>query len=90
MGIIDEWNEPSSPATKLESGDMIVLPTDGIEEAMNPNDDLFGRETMLDVIRNHASESAADIVKRLYSAARNFAGGKPQHDDITAMVVKVL
>ncbi len=90
LGVIDEWNEPSSPATKLESGDMIVLPTDGIEEAMNPNDDLFGRETMLDVIRNHASESAADIVKRLYSAARNFAGGKPQHDDITAMVVKVL
>ena len=57
---------------------------------MNPGRHQFGRDQMLEVIRHHATKSAAQIVESLYCAARDFAQGAPQKDDIAAIVVKVL
>lgn len=73
----------------LASGDLVILLTDGIEEAAAPDDELFGTERALAVVRAHRAESARAIVEALYRAARDFSQGGPQDDDISAIVVKV-
>lgn len=90
LGVLDNTNVTLAPAIDLKAGDIVLLPTDGIEETSNPDRCLFGRERMLDVVRNHAAKSAAQIVEALFCEAREFAEGKLQEDDITAVVVKVL
>ncbi len=90
LGVEEHWTLRSSPEVALEAGDIILLPTDGIEEAVDHNRYYFGRDRMFDVIRENAEKSAVRIIESLYSAVRDFAGGQRQADDITAVVVKVL
>jgi sigma-B regulation protein RsbU (phosphoserine phosphatase) len=90
LGVVDVATVPSSPSINLEAGDIILLPTDGIEETYSPDGRLFGRQLMFEVIRNNREKSAAQIIDALFSAAREFAEGEPQRDDITAVVIKVL
>ena len=90
VGIEETTVTPSASAIFLKPGDILVVPTDGIEEAMNLADAYFGEERMLDVVRNNRSKTAAQIVNALFDAARDFAEGRPQKDDITVVVVKVL
>ena len=90
LGVEEHWTLRPSPAVALEAGDIILLPTDGIEEAVDPNKNYFGRDRMFEVIRENAEKSAVRIIESLYSAARDFAGGQRQADDMTAVIVKVL
>jgi sigma-B regulation protein RsbU (phosphoserine phosphatase) len=89
LGLEETTTVPSASAIILERGDIVLLPTDGIEEAMSPDGGLFGRERALDVVRANREKPAAEIVRAVFSAARDFAEGEPQRDDITAVVVKV-
>ncbi len=79
-----------APTFTLAPGELLVLLTDGIEEASSPTDELFGIERALEVVRSHRDQPARAIVEALYSTTREFAKGAPQLDDITAIVVKVL
>jgi sigma-B regulation protein RsbU (phosphoserine phosphatase) len=90
LGVADVSTVPSAPATVLKAGDVILLPTDGIEEAYSRDGRSFGRQRIGEILRNNQQESAAQIVDALFGAAREFADGEPQEDDITAVVVKVL
>jgi PAS domain S-box-containing protein len=89
LGVSDDLTVPSASSIILEPGDIIVLPTDGIEEAESSQGMLFGRERALDVVRTNRQKSAAEIVHALYCAARDFTEGEPQNDDISAIVVKL-
>lgn len=67
-------------------GDVLLLLTDGIEEAMSPGDELFGRQRVFDVIKDHVHEPAAEIIRHLLTAVRKFRSA--QLDDMTAVAVK--
>jgi PAS domain S-box-containing protein len=73
----------------LDPGDLILLLTDGIEEAHSPEGTLFGIHRCLDVVRACRHEKAGIIVERVCSAARAFSRNAPQFDDITVVVIKV-
>lgn len=90
LGIQPDTEYRSAPEIGLTSGDVVVLLTDGIEEAASPADELFGVERTLDVIRRHREAPAAEIVRHLYDAVREFGGGVAQADDITVIVIRVL
>jgi PAS domain S-box-containing protein len=90
LGVVDQFTMPSAPPLVLEVGDIILLPTDGIEEAFSPAHGLFGRDRMFEVVRNNREKSAAEIVETLLAAACRFGDGEPQMDDITAVVVKTV
>ena len=77
-----------SPLIPVEPGDLIVLLTDGIEEASDADDVLFGIERALDVVRENSDRSPALIVRALYEAVQSFAGKGPQLDDVTAIVIR--
>lgn len=90
LGVEMDTAISSAPAIVLQTGDTLVVPTDGTEETMSLGGREFGQERMLNVVRTNRKKSAAQIVNALFLAARNFSDGHPQDDDITALVVKVL
>ncbi len=73
----------------LESGDLLLLVTDGILEAQSPAGDAFGTDRLLDTVRAAQTGTAAEIVGRLFHAVRKFCGPTKPIDDVTAMVVRV-
>lgn len=75
--------------TTLGPGDDLVLYTDGITEATNPNGEMFGEERLEDLLVEHRGDSARDIEENVYSSLRDFTAGASQTDDLTMMVVKV-
>ncbi len=90
LGMRADFVFPSAAEIVLAPGDILVLLTDGIEEATSPDEALFGIERVFDIVRSSRSEPALVIVQKLYEAVRAFAHHAPQVDDITAIVVKVL
>jgi sigma-B regulation protein RsbU (phosphoserine phosphatase) len=90
LGIQPETQYTVAPPFTLVSGDLVLLLTDGIDEAVAPNDEFFGIDRTLDVVRAHQRLGAAELVQKLYDEVRRFAGNTPQLDDATAVVVKVL
>jgi len=74
----------------LESGDVLVLFTDGISEAMNAADDEWGEERLMESVRGCIARPAGEMIEFLMRDADAFVAGAPQHDDMTVMIVKVL
>lgn len=75
----------------LEAGDFVVFCSDGIIEAANSEEEIFGFEQTAETIRAGCAEglSAEALIDRLISAVQTFAGDEPQGDDITCVVVRV-
>ncbi len=90
LGVLDDAAIETSPAVSLNPGDILFLPTDGIEESLRPDDEVFGRQKMFDVIKSNRVRPASEIICTLYDDVREFAQGAPQKDDITTVVVKAL
>jgi PAS domain S-box-containing protein len=89
LGIRPDTQYTSSAEITLDSGDLLLLLTDGSEEAMGPDHSLFGIDRILEVIRAHREQSAQKMVTALYEAVRQFSGQSPQIDDVTTIVLKV-
>ena len=89
LGIFPDQQFYSSPVVPLEHGDTILLLTDGITESEDVNGAVFGTAGALDFIRCQQQSTPGELVQGLYRAARTFAGGAPQLDDITSVICKV-
>lgn len=74
---------------KLNSGDMIVIGTDGIWEAENKQEEMFGKERMMEVIKQNQKKSAAAICQAIVKAVISFCEPLAQDDDITIIIIKV-
>jgi len=72
----------------LESGDLAILYTDGITEAMNLQHEEFGMERLQNVIRTYKRESAREIANKILEEVNRFVGTAPQHDDETLLILK--
>lgn len=68
----------------IEPGETIVFFTDGVDEAMNPDGDLYTLERMREFIANSSSK-ADELGRALLTDVRAHANGRPQNDDITIM-----
>jgi phosphoserine phosphatase RsbU/P len=71
----------------IEPGDLLVVFTDGISEAMNDAQDEFGEERMIATVKECAGRSAAEVISGLMRAADSFAAGAKQNDDMTLVVL---
>ncbi len=80
--------------TSLEPGEVIVLYTDGITEAVGPSaeeDDpeaMFGEDPLAEVVRRNAHLPAVGIKEAILDAVREHTAGVPQSDDITLVVIR--
>ncbi len=80
----------SSLREKLSSGDRIILYTDGITEAVGPEDELFGIERFKELIQKTGKESPEEAVEEIIRQVRYFADNKNQADDMTLMIIDIL
>ncbi len=74
----------------LESGDIVLLYTDGITEAINPDEEQFGEKRLIETVTGCRDLSPAGIVERVRDAVVKFSGDEPQFDDLTIMVLRVV
>ncbi|RME89217.1 MAG: GAF domain-containing protein [Candidatus Hydrogenedentota bacterium] len=73
----------------LAPGDMLILYTDGVVEAINERKEEYGLQRLKDLIADQSLEEADQIVKRVYRDVSKFAGNEPQFDDFTLMILKI-
>jgi hypothetical protein len=73
----------------LHQSDVLLAYTDGISEAMNSAEEEWGEEAMILTAQQNCDVTAEDIVKAIFAAADVFAGGAPQHNDMTVLLMKV-
>lgn len=83
IGMMEEYPYEAETRT-LEPGDMVVITTDGVEEAMNPENELYGTERLMELVKNGPAE-AEKLGKLLLADVRRHARGRDQSDDITIM-----
>jgi phosphoserine phosphatase RsbU/P len=78
------------PAVSLEMapGDILILLSDGIYEYCNAANDEFGQERVRDLVATHYARPTAEISALLLESVQRFAGGAPQEDDMTVVLVK--
>jgi serine phosphatase RsbU (regulator of sigma subunit) len=83
IGVLEGYPYESEMRT-LEPGDMVVLVTDGVDEAMNPAGEFYTGERVLQFVRDGIPE-AETLGKSLLTDVRRHANGRAQNDDITIM-----
>ena len=75
----------------LLPGDYVVLHSDGFSEASDANQQMFGFDRTMEVVRQGCSDrlSPEDLIERLLVEVKAFTGDEPQADDMTCVVIKV-
>jgi sigma-B regulation protein RsbU (phosphoserine phosphatase) len=72
----------------LETGDYVLLYTDGATEALDAEGDEFGTERLVRSLQTSATGSASHVIQRLTEDLKAFVGNHPQHDDITLIAIR--
>jgi HAMP domain-containing protein len=88
LGVIEDISLEEHEV-QLEAGDVLVLYTDGVTEAMNVNRELFGEQRLQSVVAENLHLSAEALMRTINEKVELFTHGEPQSDDITLMVAKV-
>jgi phosphoserine phosphatase RsbU/P len=73
----------------MHAGDLYLLFTDGITEAMNAADDCFGEPRLAEIVEAHAALPSDQLRERVLREIEAFVGAAPQHDDMTMILLKV-
>ena len=81
--LLQEDTVPIAP------GDLFVLFTDGMSEAMNPSDECFGETRLGELIHDHGHLPSEELRERILREIRAFVGTASQHDDMTMLLLKV-
>jgi sigma-B regulation protein RsbU (phosphoserine phosphatase) len=72
----------------LGRSDLVAIVTDGVSEAMSPEDDEFGDERVLETLRRCSDAGASAVLASLIAAVNDWAGARGGSDDLTAVILK--
>ncbi len=75
-------------SVSMGPGDVLVVYSDGITEAVNTSEVQFGEERLAKVIREHRHETASGLLECIVREVKTFVGGMAQADDMTLLIVK--
>lgn len=78
----------SEATLTMASGDILLLFSDGITEAVNKQLDQFGETRLKQVVIDHCDDTAEQMVERIIESVRRHSGESAQSDDMTAVVIK--
>jgi phosphoserine phosphatase RsbU/P len=79
----------SSARVQLQAGDLLIIFTDGLVEAINGSEEEYRESRLLASIESAPNESSEAVLKRIMAGVNDFAGAARQHDDITCLVLRV-
>jgi len=88
VGLVEDYRVRAETVS-LEPGDIVVLYTDGVTEAVNPSSEQLGRERLADLVAAHAQEPARELLASLRQGLSDFLDGESLADDVTIVVCKV-
>ena len=89
LGINAGWQYQEEEYAALAAGQIIVLSTDGIWEARNPRDEMFGKQALHQIVRRNSRAGAAEIQDAILAELRQFQKEVEPADDITLVVIKI-
>jgi sigma-B regulation protein RsbU (phosphoserine phosphatase) len=89
VGMLDDVEYEERQMT-LDSGDILLLYTDGITEARNETGEMYGEDRLCQLVRENAHLSAQELLDHIYETAREWGHNVVQYDDVTAVVMKVV
>jgi len=87
VGLVPEA-EYTATCLKLEPGDTVVLFSDGITEAMDPEEQMYGVARLREVLSGHMDTPLDEIQRSVLESVENFARGAHQADDVTLLLVR--
>jgi sigma-B regulation protein RsbU (phosphoserine phosphatase) len=87
LGFLPEYDYQENEIS-LNKGDVLVIYSDGVTEAMNEKEEEFGEERVQNIVENNYHLSAKEIVDKIVAEVRDYAGKVPQSDDITLIVIR--
>ena len=73
---------------KLEKGAKLFLYTDGVPEATNADQKLFGNDRLIDALRSAEDRTPKEILEAVDAAVNEFVGDAPQFDDLTMLCIQ--
>jgi serine phosphatase RsbU (regulator of sigma subunit) len=85
------WKDSAYEESKkrVNPGQVILIGTDGIKETCNSKGEMFGKNRLKNIMRDHAQKSAKEIVAVLVDAIEDFRFPMEMEDDVTAVIIKV-
>lgn len=86
LGIFDDvsWEQGT---VQLAPGDVVVLYSDGLTDAINVQDEAFGEERLLETIRANRGQPPRELKGAILAAVEGFVGDAPTFDDVTVLIV---
>jgi sigma-B regulation protein RsbU (phosphoserine phosphatase) len=73
---------------EMECGDLLLMYTDGVTDAVNASEEEFGTERLADLVKSNAQLSVESLVDEITRAVTDFAGEGVRFDDLTMVAVK--
>ncbi len=87
LGCLEDFNYRSKKV-QLNPGDLLYLFTDGVPEAFNMQEEMYGEERLISFLQDHKMHSIEEIVKESNLSVTEFSDGMAQSDDITILAIK--
>ena len=72
----------------LHPGDLLLLYTDGVNEAMDEDRIIYSNERLIDTVTDRKSDSAEGLVSLVMESVKRYSGEQPQSDDITILALR--
>jgi len=89
LGVMKTFTPYISETIKMNKGDVLILFTDGITEAMNKHNEEFSDKSLETLALSISDKTSGEIVEKIQQEVQKFAEGTTQSDDMTLVVVKV-
>lgn len=92
IGLADEEIFDSAiqdASVQLSSGDVVVIYTDGVTEALNDKNEEWGSDRLLQAIDDKSASGVDELIQTVRTRLARHIGAQPQYDDITLLALKV-
>ena len=88
LGVVATTSYDGATAVHLETGDALVLVTDGFYEWPNSDGEMYGIERLAECVRTAVHQSSGGLIDAMRRALEKHARSAPQTDDLTTVVIK--
>ena len=87
VGFMDGISYPDDTVS-FNGGDVCVIYSDGITEAMDVDENEYGEEPLESFVKDNRNLSSNEMIEKIFETVRAHAGRAPQSDDMTVVVIK--
>jgi len=87
VGVMEDMPYTAKSFT-MNSGDLLVIFSDGVPDATNEANEAYGMERLESLVREHKDEPSAELIETIFKSVADHVGDAPQFDDLTLAIVR--